>query len=44
MKSEVRVNLNADMGEGFGAYDIGNDEAMLSIIGSASIEIGRAHV
>jgi UPF0271 protein len=41
MSSEVRVNLNADMGEGFGAYDIGNDEAMLSIIGSASIACGK---
>src|SRR5207342_1067884 len=41
MNSEIRVNLNADMGEGFGAYDIGNDEAMLSIIGSASIACGK---
>ncbi|MCW2239396.1 LamB/YcsF family protein [Azospirillum canadense] len=35
-----RVNLNADMGEGFGAYDIGNDEALLSIIGSANVACG----
>ena len=41
METPVRVNLNADMGEGFGAYDIGNDEAMLSIIGSASIACGK---
>ena len=40
-KHQSRVNLNADMGEGFGAYDIGNDEAMLSIIGSASIACGK---
>jgi UPF0271 protein len=35
-----QINLNADMGEGFGAYDIGNDEAMLKIIRSASIACG----
>ena len=28
----VSINLNADMGEGFGAYDIGNDDAILKII------------
>ena len=28
------------MGEGFGAYDIGNDEALLDIIGSANIACG----
>jgi UPF0271 protein len=36
----TQINLNADMGEGFGAYDIGNDEAMLKIIRSASIACG----
>ena len=35
-----RVNLNADLGEGFGAYEIGNDAAMLEVIGSASIACG----
>jgi UPF0271 protein len=35
-----QVNLNADMGEGFGAYTIGNDDALLDIIGSASIACG----
>ena len=35
-----KVNLNADMGEGFGAYDIGNDEALLKVIGSANIACG----
>ena len=34
------INLNADMGEGFGAYTIGNDEAILKIIRSASIACG----
>ena len=28
-----KVNLNADMGEGFGDYDIGNDTEMLKVIG-----------
>ena len=35
-----KVNLNADMGEGFGAYDIGNDMELLGVIGSASIACG----
>jgi 5-oxoprolinase (ATP-hydrolysing) subunit A len=35
-----KVNLNADMGEGFGAYDIGNDDALLKVIGSANIACG----
>lgn len=34
------INLNADMGEGFGAYTIGNDDAVLKIIRSASIACG----
>ena len=28
----TKVNLNADMGEGFGAYDIGDDAAMLEMV------------
>ncbi|WP_417432361.1 LamB/YcsF family protein [Kiloniella sp.] len=35
-----KINLNADMGEGFGMYSIGNDTAMLDIIGSANIACG----
>jgi UPF0271 protein len=35
-----RINLNADMGESFGAYRIGNDDALLDIIGSANIACG----
>jgi UPF0271 protein len=35
-----RINLNADMGEGFGAYDIGDDRALVKIIGSANIACG----
>lgn len=36
----ISINLNADMGEGFGAYDIGDDDAILKIIRSASIACG----
>jgi 5-oxoprolinase (ATP-hydrolysing) subunit A len=36
----VSVNLNADMAEGFGAYDIGNDDEILKIIRSANIACG----
>lgn len=35
-----QINLNADMGEGFGAYHKGDDDALLNIIGSASIACG----
>ncbi len=35
-----RINLNADIGEGHGAYDIGDDEALMKIIRSASVACG----
>jgi UPF0271 protein len=35
-----KINLNADMGEGFGAYDIGNDDALLKIVRSANVACG----
>ncbi|WP_029099188.1 LamB/YcsF family protein [Brevibacillus thermoruber] len=35
-----RVDLNCDMGESFGAYRIGNDEAILPYITSANIACG----
>jgi len=35
-----RVNLNADMGEGFGAYDMGDDDRLLAIVGSANVACG----
>lgn len=36
----IKVNLNADMAEGFGAYNIGDDASILKIIGSANIACG----
>lgn len=36
----IAINLNADMGEGYGAYDIGDDEGILKIIKSANIACG----
>ncbi len=36
----VTVNLNADLGEGFGAYDVGDDDAMLGIVASANVACG----
>jgi UPF0271 protein len=35
-----RIDLNADMGESFGAYRIGHDEELLSYITSANIACG----
>jgi UPF0271 protein len=36
----MRININADMGEGFGVYDIGNDRALLEIVKSANVACG----
>src|SRR5436189_5544726 len=36
----IKMNLNADMAEGFGAYNIGDDSGILKIIGSANIACG----
>lgn len=35
-----RINLNADIAEGWGAYDIGDDAALMRIIASASVACG----
>lgn len=36
----LHVNLNADLGESFGAWTMGNDAALLPVIGSANIACG----
>jgi 5-oxoprolinase (ATP-hydrolysing) subunit A len=36
----MQLNLNADLGEGFGAWRMGDDAALLSIVGSANIACG----
>jgi 5-oxoprolinase (ATP-hydrolysing) subunit A len=36
----VSVDLNSDLGEGFGVYTLGHDEDMLAIISSANIACG----
>lgn len=36
----MRVDLNCDMGESFGRYSVGNDEAMMPYITSANIACG----
>ena len=36
----IKINLNADMAEGYGAYDIGDDSGILKVIGSANIACG----
>jgi 5-oxoprolinase (ATP-hydrolysing) subunit A len=35
-----KINLNADMAEGYGVYEIGNDAALISIVRSASVACG----
>ena len=34
------INLNADLGESFGPWQMGNDAALLQIVGSANIACG----
>ncbi|MDQ2836822.1 MAG: LamB/YcsF family protein [Actinomycetota bacterium] len=36
----IRIDLNADLGEGFGHWTSGDDEALLSIVTSANIACG----
>ncbi len=36
----IRINLNADMAEGWGVYDIGDDMAMVRIVRSANVACG----
>jgi UPF0271 protein len=36
----VIVDLNADLGEGFGAWQLGDDEAMLNVVTSANVACG----
>ena len=36
----MRIDLNADMGEGFGAYRMGRDEDLLHIVTSANVACG----
>ena len=36
----VSVDLNADLGEGFGVWTLGDDEAMLDIVTSANVACG----
>ncbi|WBU63991.1 LamB/YcsF family protein [Paracoccus aerodenitrificans] len=38
--SKLRVDLNADMGESFGPWKMGNDEALLEVISSTNIACG----
>jgi len=35
-----RIDLNCDMGESFGAWTMGNDEAVLAYVSSANIACG----
>ncbi|WBU52666.1 LamB/YcsF family protein [Paracoccus sp. SCSIO 75233] len=38
--SALRIDLNADMGESFGPWQMGNDKALLEVISSANIACG----
>ena len=36
----MQIDLNADMGEGFGAYKIGHDDELLGLVTSANVACG----
>jgi UPF0271 protein len=36
----VRIDLNADLGEGFGVWELGDDEALLDVVSSANVACG----
>ncbi len=36
----MHIDLNADLGEGFGSWRIGDDEAMMNVVSSANIACG----
>jgi 5-oxoprolinase (ATP-hydrolysing) subunit A len=38
--SDVTVDLNADLGEGFGVWRLGDDDAMLDLVTSANVACG----
>lgn len=40
MAHSLKVDLNCDLGEGFGRYDLGEDAAMMALITSANIACG----
>jgi UPF0271 protein len=40
MPTERLINLNADLGEGYGNWTLGDDEAVLDIVASANIACG----
>lgn len=36
----MKININADLGEGYGAYDIGDDAQLLDIVATANVACG----
>jgi 5-oxoprolinase (ATP-hydrolysing) subunit A len=38
--SGVRIDLNADLGEGFGEWSLGDDDALLDVVTSANVACG----
>ncbi|WP_411431309.1 LamB/YcsF family protein, partial [Saccharomonospora iraqiensis] len=37
---DVAIDLNSDLGEGFGAWPLGDDEALLDVVSSANVACG----
>ncbi len=36
----MKIDINSDMGEGFGTYRVGDDEALIDVVSSANIACG----
>ena len=40
MENDLAIDLNADLGEGFGAWSMGDDDALLALVTSANVACG----
>jgi UPF0271 protein len=40
MSAPLRIDLNADVGEGFGAWSLGDDQALLGVVTSVNVACG----
>ena len=40
MAAALNIDLNADLGESFGVWQLGDDEAMLDVVTSANVACG----
>lgn len=39
-QTAMRIDMNSDMGESFGRWTLGDDEALLDVVSSANVACG----